>query len=39
MALDGNRLAVHVEGPQGAQILIVDLASGKTVSRVTLKPE
>lgn len=35
--LDGARLAIRLQGAAGAEIWIVDLTSGKVVSRVTLK--
>lgn len=39
LALDGDRLAVHLVGPAGAEIAVIDLASGKVLARVKLKPE
>ena len=39
MSLDGNRLALHLNGADGPQIVVVDLASGKIVARVKLKPQ
>jgi len=39
MALYGNRLAVHLDGAAGPEIAIVDLASGKVVAHVKLKPQ
>jgi hypothetical protein len=39
MSLDGNRLAVHLSGPSGPEIAVIDLASGKVVAHVRLKPE
>ena len=39
MSLDGNRLAVHLNGPAGAEIAIIDLAGGKVVAHVKLKPQ
>ena len=36
LSLDGNRLAVHYERVQGAEIAILDLESGKVLSRVNL---
>lgn len=39
LALDGNRLAVHLDGPSGPEIAIIDLASGKIVAHVKLKPQ
>jgi hypothetical protein len=38
LALDGNRLAVTLGG--GAlEIVVIDLASGKVVARLRLKPQ
>jgi hypothetical protein len=39
LALDGNRLAVQLDGPSGPEIAVIDLASGTIVARVTLKPQ
>ena len=39
MSLDGDRLAVHLDGPAGPEIAIIDLASGKVVAHVRLKPQ
>jgi hypothetical protein len=39
IALDGDRMAVHVTGPDGAEIHIVDLTSGTVVSRLRVKSE
>ena len=39
MSLDGNRLALHLNGGDGPEIVVVDLASGKIVARVKLKPQ
>ena len=39
MSLDGDRLAVHLAGPAGPEIAIIDLASGKVVAHVRLKPQ
>ncbi|MGI9383438.1 MAG: DUF6476 family protein, partial [Methyloligellaceae bacterium] len=36
MALDGDRLALHVKGPEGAEIVVIDTATGAVVSRVGL---
>lgn len=38
MTLDGDRLAVHYEAPEGAGIALIDLKSGRTVSRVRISP-
>jgi hypothetical protein len=39
LALDGSRLAVQLNGSAGAEIAIIDLASGKIVAHVRLKPQ
>ncbi len=39
LALDGDRLALHLSSPAGSEIAVVDLRSGKVVARVKLKPE
>jgi hypothetical protein len=38
MSLDGNRLAVHLNGPAGPEIAVIDLATGNVVAHVKLKP-
>ncbi len=38
-ALDGDRLAVHVSGPDGNEIRVIDLTSGEVVARVAVKSE
>lgn len=37
-SLSGNRLAVHYEAPGGAGIAVLDLETGRTISRVRLVP-
>jgi hypothetical protein len=39
LALDGDRLALHLQSSAGAEIVVIDLKTGKTLSRVKLKPE
>lgn len=39
MALDGNRLAVHLSGPRGSEIRVLDLATGDTLQRIPLTAE
>jgi hypothetical protein len=39
MSLDGNRLAVHLNGGSGPEIAVIDLASGKVIAHVRLKPQ
>jgi hypothetical protein len=36
LALDGDRLALHLKGAEGAEIAVVDLPSGRLVSRLAL---
>jgi hypothetical protein len=39
MALDDNRLAVHLTGPAGAEIQIIDLGTGSVISTIRIKNE
>jgi hypothetical protein len=39
LALDGDRLALHLNSPQGSELDVIDLRSGKVVARIKLKPE
>lgn len=39
IALDGDRLALHLAGPAGAEIRIIDLRTGAVTNRLTVKPE
>jgi hypothetical protein len=39
LSLDGGRLALHLQSSAGAEIVVIDLATGKTLARVRLKPE
>lgn len=39
IALQGDRLAIHYETAAGSGIAVVDLASGRTLSRVHLAPD
>ena len=39
LSLDGNRLAVQLNGSGGPEIAVIDLASGKIVAHVRLKPQ
>lgn len=34
MALDGDRLALHVKGPDGTEIVVLDVRTGAVVSRI-----
>ena len=37
MALDGDRLALYIRSPEGAEIVVVDIRSGTVVSRVKIE--
>ncbi len=39
LALDGDRLAIHLNSPSGPEIAVIDLATGKVIARIRLKPE
>lgn len=39
IALDGDRLAVHVTGPTGQEIRVIDMATGSVIARIGVKPE
>jgi hypothetical protein len=39
LALDGDRLAVHLTSPEGGEIAVIDLRSGKLIARIKLKPQ
>jgi len=39
ISLSGDRLAIHFDTQAGSGIAVLDLASGKTLSRVDLVPE
>lgn len=39
ISLDGNRIAVHVTSPEGAEIRIFDLESGAIAARIPVKSE
>jgi hypothetical protein len=39
IALDGNRIALHVQSSQGGEIVVIDLGTGKTLARIKLEPE
>lgn len=36
ISLDGNRLAVHSEGPAGSEITVIDIRSGAVLSRINI---
>jgi len=37
LALDGDRLALHLNSPAGAEIAVIDLKTGKVLARISLK--
>ncbi len=39
LALDGDRLALHLNSPAGGEIAVIDVRSGKIIARIKLKPE
>lgn len=39
IAMDGDRLAVHLSGPSGSEIVVLDMRTGAVLSRVRLRPE
>ena len=39
LALDGDRLALHLQTSAGPEIVVIDLKTGKTLTRIKLKPE
>jgi hypothetical protein len=39
MALDGDRLALRVEGETGGEIVIYDLTRGAVVQRIKVSPQ
>ena len=39
LALDGDRLALHLSSASGPEVVVLDLKSGKVISRVRLTPQ
>jgi hypothetical protein len=39
LALDGDRLALHLESSAGPEVVVVDIGTGKVLSRIKLKAE
>ena len=39
LALDGDRLALHLNSPAGSEIAVIDLKTGKIVALVHMKPQ
>jgi hypothetical protein len=38
MSLDGDRLALHLNSAEGPEIVVIDLKTGKVISRIRLQP-
>ncbi len=39
MDLDGGRLALHLAGSNGPEVIVIDVGSGRVLARIKLKPE
>ena len=39
MDLDGGRLALHLTGNAGPEVMLIDVGSGRVLARIKLKPE
>lgn len=39
IALSGNQLAVHFEGPEGPGVAVVDMTSGQVIRRISIRPQ
>lgn len=39
MDLDGGRLALHLTGNAGPEVIVIDVGSGRVLARIKLKPE
>jgi hypothetical protein len=39
LALDGDRLALHLESSAGPEVVVVEIGTGKVLSRIKLKAE
>jgi hypothetical protein len=39
LALDGDRLALHLESSAGPEVVVVDIGTGQVLSRIKLKAE
>jgi len=39
VALDGDRLALHLKSSAGSEIVVIELSTGKTLARIRLAPE
>ncbi|MGE5259249.1 MAG: hypothetical protein ACM3MH_00050 [Actinomycetota bacterium] len=39
LALDGSRLALHLASPEGGEVIVMDIATGKVLARIELKAQ
>lgn len=39
LALDGDRLAVRIDGPDGVEVVVYDLSKGEVIARISFAPE
>jgi hypothetical protein len=39
LSLDGDRLAIHLNSAAGPEIVVIDVATGKVISRIRLQPQ
>jgi hypothetical protein len=39
LALDGNRLALHLTSPAGAEVVVMDVTTGRVLARIKLKAQ
>jgi len=39
VTLDGKRMAVHLVGPNGAEIAVIDVDKGRVIARIRLEPK
>lgn len=39
VTLDGKRMAVHMSGPNGAEIAVIDIDKGRVIARIRLEGE
>jgi hypothetical protein len=39
LALDGDRLALHLTSPQGGEVVVMEVATGRVLARIKLKAQ
>jgi hypothetical protein len=39
LALDGSRLALHLDSPAGGEVIVMDVATGKVLARIKLEAQ